>query len=162
MVFGCPPDATVLWFVIAKLSQAPAPAGLSLALFPNYPATRPDRPDPTRPDPTWPDRKSKFLGNRSTCTVFFWFIWNQRCYNNGRPLILKLVPNHEEWDDKLAWFSWKWQRKSMLKWNVTVLCFLYKLIRAHKLGLSCAQLSRSCSRTFLPSSVYLQLQLDWD
>ena len=27
--------------VIAKLSQAPAPAGLSLALFPNYPATRP-------------------------------------------------------------------------------------------------------------------------
>ena len=79
---------------------------------------------------------------------FFWFIWNQRCYNNGRPLILKLVPNHEEWDDKLAWFSWKWQRKSMLKWNVTVLCFLYKLIKAHKLGLSCAQLSRSCSRTF--------------
>ena len=35
---------------IAKLSQAPAPAGLSLALFPNYPATRPDRPD--RPDQT--------------------------------------------------------------------------------------------------------------
>ena len=31
----------------AKLSQAPAPAGLSLALFSNYPATRPDRPDPT-------------------------------------------------------------------------------------------------------------------
>ena len=112
--------------------------------------------------PTRPDRKSKFLGNWSSCTVFFLFIWNQRCYNNGRPLILKLVPNHEEWDDKLAWFSWKWQRKSMLKWNVTVLCFLYKLIRAHKLGLSCAQLSRSCSRTFLPSSVYLQLQLDWD
>ena len=36
-------------FHIAKLSQAPAPAGLSIALFPNYPATRPD---PTRPDPT--------------------------------------------------------------------------------------------------------------
>ena len=34
----------------AKLSQAPAPAGLSIALFPNYPATRPSR--PTRPDPT--------------------------------------------------------------------------------------------------------------
>ena len=32
---------------IAKLSQAPAPAGLSLALFPNYPATRPGRPNPT-------------------------------------------------------------------------------------------------------------------
>ena len=29
-------------YSIAKLSQAPAPAGLSLALFPNYPATRPD------------------------------------------------------------------------------------------------------------------------
>ena len=27
---------------------------------------------------------------------FFWFIWMQRCYNNGRPLILKLVPNDEE------------------------------------------------------------------
>ena len=79
---------------------------------------------------------------------FFWFIWNQMCYNNGRPLILKPVPNHEEWDDKLAWFSWNWQRKSMLKWNVTVLCFLSKLIKAHKLGLSCAKLSRSCSRTF--------------
>ena len=25
---------------------------------------------------------------------FFWFIWNQMWYNNGRPLILKLVPNH--------------------------------------------------------------------
>ena len=32
---------------IAKLSQAPAPTGLSLALFPNYPATRPGRPNPT-------------------------------------------------------------------------------------------------------------------
>ena len=31
--------------IVAKLSQAPAPAGLSLAVFPNYPATRPD---PTR------------------------------------------------------------------------------------------------------------------
>ena len=27
---------------------------------------------------------------------FFWFIWKQRCYNNGRPLILKPVPNEEE------------------------------------------------------------------
>ena len=38
---------------IAKHSQAPAPAGLSIALFPNYPATRPTRPgrrDPTRPE----------------------------------------------------------------------------------------------------------------
>ena len=25
-----------------------------------------------------------------------WFTWKQRCYNNGRPLILKLVPNDEE------------------------------------------------------------------
>ena len=41
-------------FDIAKLSQAPAPAGLSLALFPNYPATRPGRPDPA--DPTRPGR----------------------------------------------------------------------------------------------------------
>ena len=38
---------------IAKLSQVPASAGLSIALFPNYPATRPTRPDPTRP--TRPD-----------------------------------------------------------------------------------------------------------
>ena len=37
---------------LAKLSQAPAPAELSLALFPSYPATRPD---PTRPDSTIPD-----------------------------------------------------------------------------------------------------------
>ena len=28
--------------------------------------------------------------------IFFWFIWKQRCYSNGRPLILKLVPNDEE------------------------------------------------------------------
>ena len=41
-------------FLIAKLSQAQAPAGLSLALFPNYPATRPGRPG--RPDPTRPTR----------------------------------------------------------------------------------------------------------
>ena len=34
---------------IAQLSRTPAPAGLSLALFPNYPATWPDQ---TRPDPT--------------------------------------------------------------------------------------------------------------
>ena len=32
--------------VIAKLSQAPALAGLSLALFPVFPATRLIRPDP--------------------------------------------------------------------------------------------------------------------
>ena len=37
----------------AKLSQAPASAGLSLALFPIYPATQPDLADPADPaDPT--------------------------------------------------------------------------------------------------------------
>ena len=52
---------------------------------------------------------------------FFWSIWNQRSHKNGRPLILKLVPNNEEWNDKPEWFSWNWQRKFILKWNVTVL-----------------------------------------
>ena len=52
---------------------------------------------------------------------FFWFIWKQRCYNNGRPLILKLVPNDEEWNDKETRFNWIWQRKLVLKWNVTIL-----------------------------------------
>ena len=33
----------------AKLNQAPAPGGLSLTLFPNYPATRPNPANPTRP-----------------------------------------------------------------------------------------------------------------
>ena len=33
--------------IFAKLSQAPAPAGLSLALFPNYPATPTDPTEPT-------------------------------------------------------------------------------------------------------------------
>ena len=35
-------DICVLINYVAKLSQASAPAGLSLALFPNYPATQPD------------------------------------------------------------------------------------------------------------------------
>ena len=43
----------------AKLSQAPAPVGLTLALFPNYPATRPTRPDQTRP--IRPNRNSFLL-----------------------------------------------------------------------------------------------------
>ena len=51
--------------VIAKLSQAPATAGLSLALFPNYPATRPGRPG--QPDPTG----IVFLSNISTCNECF-------------------------------------------------------------------------------------------
>ena len=47
--------------IVSYFCQAPAPAGLSLALFPNYPAAQPD---PTRPDPTG---ILNFLGNISTC-----------------------------------------------------------------------------------------------
>ena len=28
---------------------------------------------------------------------FFWFRWNQMCYRDGRPLILKLIPNKGKW-----------------------------------------------------------------
>ena len=43
----------IMWF-IAKLSQAPALAGVSLALFPVFPATRTGRPDPAdQTRPTW-------------------------------------------------------------------------------------------------------------
>ena len=28
-----------------------------------------------------------------------------------RPFILKLVPNYEEWNDKITWFNWSWQRR---------------------------------------------------
>ena len=52
---------------------------------------------------------------------YFWFIWKQRCYKNGKPLILKPVPYDEEWNDKIARIRWNWQRKSILKWIVTVL-----------------------------------------
>ena len=47
-------------------------------------------------------RKSRtfFLSNFFP-TNLFWFIWKQRCMN-GRPLILKLVPNDEELNDKIA------------------------------------------------------------
>ena len=69
---------------------------------------------------------------------FFWFIWKQRCYSNGRPLILKLVPNDEEWNDKEAQFNWIWQRKLVLKCNVTILKTIINV--PNKLGLSCAKL----------------------
>ena len=32
---------------------------------------------------------------------FSWFIQNKRCHRNGRPLILKLIPNHEEWKNEI-------------------------------------------------------------
>ena len=41
-------ESLVVRETFAKLSQAPASAGLSLALFLIYPATRPDPADPTR------------------------------------------------------------------------------------------------------------------
>ena len=50
----------------------------------------------------------------------FWFLWNQMCYIDGRPLILKLIPNNEEWNDKIAWFNWKRQRNFSLKFNVAI------------------------------------------
>ena len=61
--------------------------------------------------------------------ILFWFIWKQRCYSNGWPLILKLAPNDEEWSDKITWFSWNWQKIYLRvcvcvfipSWNVTVL-----------------------------------------
>ena len=48
-------------------------------------------------------RKSRtfFLSNFFP-PIFFWFIWNQMCYRDGRPLILKLIPNNEEWNNKVA------------------------------------------------------------
>ena len=39
-------------------------------------------------------KKSNFFPLELFPQIFFWFIWKQRC--NGRPLILKLVPNDEE------------------------------------------------------------------
>ena len=65
--------------------------------------------------------KSNFFPLELFFPIFFWFIWKQRYYNNGRPLILKFVPNDEEWNYRIAWFSWNWHRKSISKWNVTVL-----------------------------------------
>ena len=52
--------------------------------------------------------------------IIFWFIWNQMCYRDGRPLILKLIPNNEQWYDKIAWFNWNRQRKFSLKCNVAI------------------------------------------
>ena len=51
---------------------------------------------------------------------FFWFIWNQMCYCHGRPLILKLIPNHEECNNTISWFNWNWQRNFSLKFNVAI------------------------------------------
>ena len=66
-------------------------------------------------------RKSRtfFLSNFFP-PIFFWFIWNQMCYRYGRPLILKLIPNHEEWNNKIAWFNWNRQRNFSLKFNVAI------------------------------------------
>ena len=50
--------------------------------------------------------------------LFFLFIWKHSCC---RPLILKHVPNDEEWNDKGAQFNWIWQWKFVLKCNVTIL-----------------------------------------
>ena len=66
-------------------------------------------------------RKSRtFFRSNFFPPIFFEFIWNRMSYNSGRPLILKLVPNNEEWNDEIAWFSLNSQRKFILKWNVTV------------------------------------------
>ena len=80
---------------------------------------------------------------------FFWFIWKQRCYNNGRPLILKLVPNDEEWNDKISWFICELTKKIYLKVECYssqdwLLC-QNKSKHINKVGLSCAKLIRSFS-----------------
>ena len=92
-------------------------------------------------------RAEKSLNHRKSWTFFlsnffpqkvFWFIWKQRCYsNNGRPLILKLVPN-----DEVAWFSWNWQRKSILKRNVTVLKTAFYVKINHKSKVKSVQLGK--------------------
>ena len=69
------------------------------------------------------EKSSNRRKSQTFSSNFFWLIWKQRSYNNGRPLILKLVPNDEEWNDRISWFIWNWQRKSILKLIVTVLQF---------------------------------------
>ena len=50
----------------------------------------------------------KKLNRRKSLTFFLSnffpqiLFWKQRCYNNGKPLILKLVPNDEEGNDKIT------------------------------------------------------------
>ena len=46
--------------------------------------------------------------------IFLLFIWNQICYRDGRPLILKLIPNNEKKYDKIARFNWNRQRFTLV------------------------------------------------
>ena len=41
--------------------------------------------------------KVELFSIRTFFLKFFEFIWKQLDYKNGRPLILKLIPNDEEW-----------------------------------------------------------------
>ena len=72
---------------------------------------------------------------------------------------------HKDYVKKSWGFFWtplnsmiqlKLTKKIYVKVDVTVLCFLSKLIKAHKLGLSCNQLSWSCSETFFFLSLTLK------
>ena len=47
-------------------------------------------------------KKSNFFPLELFSSNFFGFIWNQMCYRDGRRLILKLIPNNEEWNNKIA------------------------------------------------------------
>ena len=82
-------------------------------------------------------KKSNFFPLELFSSNFFWFIWKQGCYSNGRPLILKLVPNDEEWNDKEAWFNWIWQRKLVLKCNVTILKTIINVPNIQEWAVSC-------------------------
>ena len=45
-------------------------------------------------------KKSTLFPLKLFTSIFFWFRWNQMCYRDGRPSILKLIPNNEEQYDK--------------------------------------------------------------
>ena len=60
-------------------------------------------------------KKSNFFPLELFPPNIFWFIWKQRCYSNGRPLILKLVSNYEEWNDKNSMIQLKLKKKIYLK-----------------------------------------------
>ena len=65
-------------------------------------------------------KKSNFFPFELFSWIFFEFIWKQLDYKNGRPLILKLIPNDEEWT------IWIWPihliryRKTFLKFHFEI------------------------------------------
>ena len=58
-------------------------------------------------------------------TISFWFRRNHMCYRDGWSLILKLIPNNEEWYDKTAWFNWNRNRKFSSKCNIKIVKIVF-------------------------------------